>query len=180
MCKYFHQHASCGCTVNSYTKEVPFYFKSELLRAHTFSFPFLSLKGRKRLAHGVSDTSATHAGLVHEVTDTHCWAQNGSTHGHVFIIFRRRLLINRMRNWEKSCCVNIFLCIPISRTFNKKDEKLSVKILCEYFSFILISRACDASSFWFSRNLFKAPWRQNSQDCLLSKVNPAPGCSWKE
>ena len=77
---------------------------------------------------------------------------------------------------EKLLC-EYFLCIPISRTFNKKDEKLSVKILCEYFVFILIGRACDASLLWFSHNLFKVPWRQNSQDRLLSKVNPAPDCS---
>ena len=35
-------------------------------------------------ARDVSDISATHAGLVHDVIDTRCWAQNGSAHGRVF------------------------------------------------------------------------------------------------
>ena len=34
-------------------------------------------------------TVATHPGLVSDVTDTDSWAQNGSIHGHVWMIFKR-------------------------------------------------------------------------------------------
>ena len=41
------------------------------------------------LARNVFDTFATHFGLVHDVTDTDCWPQYGSTHGYVFAIFKK-------------------------------------------------------------------------------------------
>ena len=31
---------------------------------------------------------ATHFGPVHDITEADCWAQNGSTHGHVFATFK--------------------------------------------------------------------------------------------
>ena len=40
----------------------------------------------------IFDIFATHAGLVYDVTDTDCWAQNGSTRGCVFATFKRRFL----------------------------------------------------------------------------------------
>ena len=43
----------------------------------------LPMKGRKRLAREAFDIFATHSGLVHDVTDTDCWAQNSRTHGRV-------------------------------------------------------------------------------------------------
>ena len=48
---------------------------------------------KKRLALDVSNTSATRAALVHDVTDTDCWGgwgKNGSTHGRAFATFNRR------------------------------------------------------------------------------------------
>ena len=50
--------------------------------------------------------------FVHDVTDTDCWAQNGSTHGRVFTTLKRRFLTNRRRNCIKTCGVYIlFLSI---------------------------------------------------------------------
>ena len=42
---------------------------------------------QKSLVHGVLDTSATHADLVSEVTDTDCQTHNGSAHGGVLATF---------------------------------------------------------------------------------------------
>ena len=41
------------------------------------------MKSRKKWACDVFATVASHVNLVHDVTDTDCWAQNGSTHGGV-------------------------------------------------------------------------------------------------
>ena len=51
---------------------------------------FLQMKSRKRMSHDVFDTFTPHSGLVHDVTNTDCWAQNGSTHGRVLATFKRR------------------------------------------------------------------------------------------
>ena len=43
----------------------------------------------------------THFGLVHDISDwDYCWAQNGSTRGHVFCKFQM-LILNRSRSWVK-------------------------------------------------------------------------------
>ena len=41
-------------------------------------------KSRKNLIHDVTDTSATHTGLLRDVTGTDCRAQNGSAQGRAF------------------------------------------------------------------------------------------------
>ena len=51
----------------------------------------------------VFDTFATHSGLAYDVIDSDCRAQNGSTHGRVFAIFKRRFLTNRIITAFKSC-----------------------------------------------------------------------------
>ena len=53
------------------------------------------MKSRKRLARDVFDTFASYAGLVYDVTDTDCCAQNNSTHGHLFSTFKRRFFKKR-------------------------------------------------------------------------------------
>ena len=73
------------------------------------SFP-VAMKRRETLAHHIPicNTFATHSGFVHDVTDTDCWAQNGSTHGHVSATFKF---------WMKNCCVSLLLILystPIS------------------------------------------------------------------
>ena len=51
-------------------------------------------KEQKRQVHDVVYISATSAGLVHDVTDTNCLAQNGDTHDRVFMTFKYQLLTN--------------------------------------------------------------------------------------
>ena len=53
----------------------------------------------------VSGSITTLSRLVHDVIDTECWAQNVSTHDHVFATFKRRFLTNGTRNGVKNCCV---------------------------------------------------------------------------
>ena len=52
---------------------------------------------RKRMAHGVFDTFASHASLVRDVTEPDCWAQNGSTHDCVFVTPKHVSLTNKTR-----------------------------------------------------------------------------------
>ena len=47
----------------------------------------LPMKRTKRLAREAANTFAIHSGRFHDVTDTNCWAQNGSDYGCVFAIF---------------------------------------------------------------------------------------------
>ena len=54
-------------------------------------------KSRKMLLSDACDTFATHASMVHNVTDIDCWAQNGSTHGHVFATFQHRFLTKKKK-----------------------------------------------------------------------------------
>ena len=42
---------------------------------------------KKRFVHDVTDTDATHVGLVPDVTDTDCQKQIGSTHDRIFASF---------------------------------------------------------------------------------------------
>ena len=48
----------------------------------------LPMKSRKRVTCDLFHMTATHASLVYDITDTDCWAQKGSTHGHVFKTFK--------------------------------------------------------------------------------------------
>ena len=66
----------------------------------------LQMKSRKRLARDVLHSFASHSGLVHDVTNTYCWAQNGSTHGRVFATYKRGFLTNRTRSVVKNCSVS--------------------------------------------------------------------------
>ena len=61
----------------------------------------LHMRSRKKLTCDVIDTIATYVDPVHDVTGTDCWAQNGSTHGHVFAALKRSFLTNRTRNGVK-------------------------------------------------------------------------------
>ena len=70
----------------------------------------LPMKSRERWFCDVFDTLATHAGHVHDIIDTNCWAQNGSTHGHVFTAFEHRFWssCNEARSQVDSCCLYFF------------------------------------------------------------------------
>ena len=86
-----------------FTKEILFVFLFEL---HGGSLS--ANEERKKWAlWDVFDLFATHAGLVHDVTDTDCWAKNGSTH---------RLVYHNRQT-------------PVV-VFNKQDEKWSEQLLC--------------------------------------------------
>ena len=58
---------------------------------------------RKMLARDVFDTFVTHAGLVHDVSDTDCCARR--THSRVFATSNRLFCTNRTKNGVKNCCV---------------------------------------------------------------------------
>ena len=47
-------------------------------------------EGQKALARKAFDTLATHAGVVHDIIDTDCRAQDGSTQGRALETFKRR------------------------------------------------------------------------------------------
>ena len=60
---------------------------------------FFSVKSRKNnLPYDGIHTSAAHASLLYDVTDTDCWAQNGSAHSRVFMTLKHRFLPNRTKN----------------------------------------------------------------------------------
>ena len=59
------------------------HFVSELLKGAAMFARSLPVKSIKRLALDVINTSATHIGLVHDVTDKNCPTQNGITHSSV-------------------------------------------------------------------------------------------------
>ena len=123
MCADFQQQASLLCSVNiqnfcliffflNKEKKWPFCFKFELVKGKADIFiRSLQMQSRKRVAHDVDDTFATYSSLVH-VTDTHCWVQNGGTHGQVFITFKCQFLTNKARNQVKNsarfCLVKTF------------------------------------------------------------------------
>ena len=77
-------------------------FEIELLRLQPYRFDLYPCKEQKRLAREVFDAFDTHFGLVYDVTDTHCWAQNGNSHFQVFETFKRRFLANRPINELKT------------------------------------------------------------------------------
>lgn len=92
-------------------------FASELLRVKPHVGLLFTHKELTRLTQFKFDAFARRSRLVHEVTDTNCWAQNSSSHGYVFTTFKHQLLTNRMRNGVKThnCCMNIFYSIPSNR-----------------------------------------------------------------
>ena len=68
------------------SKAAPFCFQLEFLRAQPCRFRFTNDK-QKRLARDVIiHQYAAHAGLVNDVTDTDCWAQNGPAHMVEFLL----------------------------------------------------------------------------------------------
>ena len=93
----------------------------------------LPMKSRERWFCDVFDTLATHAGLVHDIIDSNCWAQNGSTHGHVFTAFKHKF-------WSS----------------HKEDKKSSGLLLFVFFLlFLLIG---PIMFLWFSSPLTSVGW----------------------
>ena len=76
-----------------------FFFEFEFLRVKQYFFIFFLVKSRKRkLPYDGIHTSAAHASLLYDVTDTDCWAQNGSAHSRVFMTLTHRILLNKTKN----------------------------------------------------------------------------------
>ena len=67
---------------------------------------------QKSLARGVFDTFATHADLLHDVTDTDLRAQSDDTHGRVLATFNR-FLTNEIKNWAKKSVVVVVLFVSL-------------------------------------------------------------------
>ena len=81
----------------------------ELPRAQAMLVRSLRPKSRKIIIRDVFDTVGTHFGLVHDVTDTDCWAQD-----------------EQSRSYFRDFQTPIFI---------KQDEKSSEKMMCVYFLF---------------------------------------------
>ena len=89
LCNYFYLHTSLSCPFNIYTKEAHFFSESELFQAQQCWFTPLTNKSKKKLGFwGTWYFCYTQSILVYDVTDTDCWARNGSTHGHHFKTFK--------------------------------------------------------------------------------------------
>ena len=92
----------------------------------------LPMKNRKRSVHDVLDSSASHADLVHNVTDTDCQTQYDSAHGHVFGTFKR-----------------IYIYLYITKPDRKWTEKLlfffSLSFFFLFFSCLLPFLSPDVS-----------------------------------
>ena len=83
-----------GCSV-SYIDALEIFtgLKFELLEAQSFWFALYQQRETQKLVHDALCTYATHRGLVHDVTNTKCQAQNGSAHDRVFATFVLLLMI---------------------------------------------------------------------------------------
>ena len=103
MCKDLHLQTSVVCCINNNTKEV--LFTSNLSCS-------LLMNSQKRLTLDVSDTYTTHfrtSSLVHDITDTNCWAQNGSTQL-CFCNFQMPIFNKLLETkWKTAVCL---YCIP--------------------------------------------------------------------
>ena len=137
MCKYFYLHVLFSCSINIYTKEALFFFfgfKFWLLRMQPCSV--LPVKRIEKLWLVMSLISLPHnpALFICDVTGMHCWAQNGSIHGHVFLNFRHQFSTQGMDMWIREC---VFYCILINKTCNASSAPLT-------FIFILVA----ATSIW--------------------------------
>ena len=117
MCKQLHLHALFGCSVyicTNYKRSTFFslslWICAPLCATHAGS---LFISEEQKLAGDVCDTFATHVSPVY-ITDTDCWAKNGSTHSHVLL--KHWFWTNRAKNWVffiyfLSCCSYIFFPI---------------------------------------------------------------------
>ena len=111
-------------SIDNYTKEVPLLLQFCPPQGAAMLVYCLPTKSRKRRAHDVFNTFATHAGLVYKVTNTGCKCCTKWLHSQSWFCNLQTLILNKL------------------------DEKSSVKLLWVYY-FIPIDRAYNASSVWF-------------------------------
>ena len=81
-----------------------------------------------------------HTGLVYDITDTDCWAQNGSTHTHVLVTFKLQFVRNGTRHWVQKM-VSSFYFLAFDLGF-----VLSCLCYCLFFSLSFFFVCLQASS----------------------------------
>ena len=85
---------------------------SSISSGHSHLGSLFTSEDHKRLAHDIIDTFDTHSSLVHDITGTDRWAQNGNTHSRVFVIlFETSMFNNRVR----TCSVPVYYSSPFDR-----------------------------------------------------------------
>ena len=95
-----------------------------------------------------------HISLVHDITDTSCQTENGSCHGHVFMMSKWGFC-----NWKTAVCY--FYLIPINRVFNDPSFGVPLKrvlrkvplnaknvIMNMYLNFIVFGRRKNLWNSW--------------------------------
>ena len=85
----------------------------------------LAMKNKKKLAPEVCHTFAKHSYLVHDVTDTVCWTQNGGIHGRVFATFKIRVSINNQDKYIQWKCEYIHRDWQAERPTRERKWKLT-------------------------------------------------------
>ena len=88
MCKQSHLQAFFGCSLSIYAKQNIFLTSNLSSSGCSHVGLFFTAEGKRKLAHDKLDTCAAHVGTAHDVTDTDCLPQNGSTHSRVFATLR--------------------------------------------------------------------------------------------
>ena len=89
MCRYFHLLAAFGCCINIRTKEVLFASGLSSSACSHVCSPFYQWRAEKGWL-CLFWHFAVHSGLVHNVTDTDCWAHKDST----YVMFSRLLNVD--------------------------------------------------------------------------------------
>ena len=116
---------------------------------------------QKRLVHGIFHTFATNARLAHDVTDTDCWAQKGSTPIHVFPTFKHCFLTNLGPEIKWKIAVSIFCCpIPSKGLWGFFIQGPLEDLLNTFSARFDVNKPLtkDEASFWtdfFSRVFFR-------------------------
>ena len=63
----------------------------------------------------ISDTLATHFGLVYDDTSAGCWVQNGAIYGCASVTFKHQFFNKQDETLiEKTCCMSILYSTPIN------------------------------------------------------------------
>ena len=157
MCKKFHLQALYGGSVNSSTTEVCFFFRSQPL----ITQPCWPTADQWRVEKGWFMTkytriSATHAGLVHDITDTGYQTQNGSTCIYALAIFWRQFFTKYTQNQLKNC--SILYSFPINRFCNTSSLEVlfnPFSLSCPDRQMFLAPGTFDTAAISFTTQLWK-------------------------
>ena len=127
----------CLVVLSIFVQKKYFFFLLSLICAPLCAIHAGSLftSEEQKLACDVRDTFATHVSPVYNITDTDCWAKNGSTHSHV--LFKHWFRTNRAKQLVKnnnSCCIYIFFPILLIQPL--------IQIPYNYFKWTFSPLAC--------------------------------------